>query len=75
VTFLHTELLDSLKQHVLKRMETHRDRMANGLPELEYREVVGRHRECKDLLSAIDEVAKEGNEDDDDQSSGATRRR
>lgn len=75
MTFLHTELLDSLKVRVLERMEQHRDRMAKGLPELEYREVVGQHKECKDLLGAIDEVAKEGTEDDDDPSSGTTRRR
>ena len=63
--FLHTELLESLKQRLEERMQQHRFRMAKGLPELEYREYVGRHKEAAELIEAIAEVAKQDEEDDE----------
>lgn len=63
--FLHTELLEALKQRVKDMQLKHQTHMAKGLPEKEYWEAVGRHRECADLIHAIDEVAEENDDDDE----------
>lgn len=67
--FLHTELLDSLKQRVKERSEKHRAYMAKGVPADKYWEMVGRDKECQDLINAINEMA-ENNDEDKDESKG-----
>lgn len=64
--FLHTEVLDSLRERVRERQEKHRARMAKGLPVDEYRELVGRHKECDDLIEVIREIAEDSGVSDDD---------
>lgn len=64
--FLHTEVLHSLKERVREQQEKHRLRMSKGVTVEEYRELVGRHKECDDLIGVIDEIAANNEVDDDD---------
>lgn len=56
--FLHTAVLEELTKLVETRQQEHRARMAKGLPVEEYREFVGRDKECRELIGAIKEIAE-----------------
>lgn len=64
--FLHTEILEALKQRVEARALAHQQTMAKGLEPSRYWEHVGRHRECRELIDAIEEIAAEKGTDVDE---------
>lgn len=72
--FLHTEVLASLKEMVRERQEQHRTAMAKGLPVEQYWRLVGQHKECADMIDAIDKVAKDSEATLDGNDSETTRR-
>ncbi len=74
MTFLPTELLDSLKVAVEERMQTHQLHMAKGLPEKEYWEAVGRHKECRHLIELITTTKEDNDGDDEDKPGGKGQR-
>lgn len=66
---LHLSVLRKLRSGVEARRSAVLEQMGNGLPDSDYRIAVGRARECKVTIEAIDQLHKalmQGEFEDDD---------
>jgi hypothetical protein len=75
---LHLAVLERLASNVSKRLEAHRVKAGNGLPDQDYQRHVGRIAEGQALAAEIEDLRKqllrdEDMFDDDDQPTGDKR--
>lgn len=62
---VHVLVLNSIENHLLDRLEAHREKTGDGLNDQDYQRHVGRIAELKVTLSAVEKLRKQLRVDDD----------
>jgi hypothetical protein len=61
----HVVVLDKLQAAVQTRLQSHRNKCGDGVSDIEYNRLVGRVKECKTLLTDIEDLRVQLRNDDE----------